>query len=124
MSQIGSGTRRPARGVVQMTAIAVVLAATGVAVAGAAPAVGQQVVKPRLDYTCAFPSGSQRVRAQVTATFPSGGTVGQPIRPINTSITMTIPHAAIADLLKARATTVTGTANLVTKVAESKATAA
>jgi hypothetical protein len=123
MRQFSTGTRRPARKVVQTTALAAVLAATGVGVAGAAPAAVQQAVKPRLDYTCAFPSGSQQVVAQVRATFPESGTVGRPIQPANSAITVAIPHAAIAGLVQAGATTVTATASLAIKVTQNGATA-
>jgi hypothetical protein len=105
-----------------MAAVGVVLAGTAVA-AGAGPTAAQQVVKPQFAYTCAFPSGAQQVSAQVAVTFPNGGLAGKPIQPTNATITMTIPHPAITDLLKLHAATVTATASLTVTVAENAAAA-
>lgn len=97
--------------------MATVIAAAGVT-AGSAPAAGQQAVSLQLSYACAFPSGSRPVSAQVTATFPAAGTTGQPIRPTATSIAVTLPQAAVADLTRLNAATVTLTTGLSTQVTE------
>jgi hypothetical protein len=97
--------------------VATVIAAAGVT-AGSAPAVGQQAVSLPLGYTCAFPSGSRPVSAQVTATFPAAGTAGRPIKPTGTRITVTLPQAAVADLTRLNTAAVTLTAGLSTEVTE------
>jgi hypothetical protein len=105
------------RGIYRVTAIAVVTVAAGVT-AGSAPAVGQQAISLQLGYTCPFPSGSQPVSAQVTATFPAAGTAGQPIKPAGTRIAVTLPPAAVADLTRLNAASVTLTAGLTTQLTE------
>jgi hypothetical protein len=105
------------RGIFRVTATAVVTVAAGVT-AGSAPAVGQQAISLQLGYACAFPSGSRPVSAQVTATFPAAGTVGQPIKPTGTRIAVTLPSAAVADLTRLNAARVTLTAELTTHLTE------
>jgi hypothetical protein len=60
------------------------------------------------------------VRTLVTATFPATGTAGRPIKPTGTSIAVTLPRAAVADLARLNAAAVRLTANLSTKVSEGK----
>jgi hypothetical protein len=116
----GHSVRQISRKVIKVAAASAVLAVTAVT-AGIGPTAAQQVVTPKLAYTCAFPSGAQHVSAQVVATFPSNATVGHPIQPTKTTVTMTIPHAAVVGLLQLRAATVTATASLTTKVAQNSA---
>jgi hypothetical protein len=54
----------------------------------------------------------------VTATFPANERAGRPIRPTGTQITVTVPRAAVAGLVRPNAAAVTLTANLGTKAAE------
>lgn len=113
-------SRPSSRGVFRVTAAAVVLVAAGVT-AGSAPAVSQASEHPvtlRLGYSCAFRSGAIPVSAQVTATYPVAGTVGQPIQPTGTRIAVILPHAAVADLASLHATTATLTAGLDTAATE------
>jgi hypothetical protein len=108
-----------ARSVIRVAAIGAVLAAT-VLIAGGGPTAAQQAVKPQLAYTCAFPSGAQHISVQVGATFPGNGVTGQPIQPTSATISMEIPHAAIASL---RAATVTASASLTIKITQNSASA-
>jgi Family of unknown function (DUF6801) len=115
--QMRHAVKRPTpRGAVSAVAVAVVLVAAGVS-AGSAAA-GQQAVSLRLGYTCAFPSALRPVSALVTTTFPAAGTAGQPIQPTGTSIAVTLPHTAIADVAGQSAAMVTLTASLRTNVTE------
>ena len=127
MRRAGGMMRLSTRGVTRTAAITAVMAVTGVVAAGSAPANGQQVVKPRLDYTCTFSSGlretGMQAGVQVAATFPEAGTVGQPIEATGTGLTMTLPHTAIASLAKLHAVTIAAAARLNTKVAENGASA-
>ncbi len=109
------------RGVAGIAAAGVALVgiavAAGTAVtAGVGPGTSEQVVSVRLGYTCAFPSGAEQTTVQVSATFPTDGTVGHPIRPTGTAVTAAFPHAAVADLLKMHAATVNSTGRLSTGV--------
>jgi hypothetical protein len=105
----GSPVRQVIRKVIGVAAVGAALAVTAVT-ADAAPTAAQQVVKPDLTYTCAFPSGVRHVSVRVEATFPSSGTAGQPIQPTRATVTMSIPHAAIAGLLRLHSATVTARA--------------
>jgi hypothetical protein len=104
------GGPSPRRGL-RVVVLAVIVGAVGVT-AGSAAAVGPQVISLRLAYSCAFSSGSQLVNAQVTATFPATGTTGKPIQPTGTALTVTLPHVALADLVRSKAATVMVTAAL------------
>jgi hypothetical protein len=114
------GTRRAwrwqARGVARVAVIGAILAATGMA-AGAGATTGQRtamVSGVSLAYACGFPSGSQPVSVLAGATFPAAGTAGQPIQPTGAGVTVTLRHAAVADLTQQRATAVTAIARLTT----------
>lgn len=102
--------------------MAMVVVAAGVT-AGSASAVGGQATGLRLDYTCAFSSGSGPVSALVTATYPATGTAGKPIRPTGTGIAVTLPHTAVAGLARLNATTITLRAGLSIGFTEGKASA-
>ncbi|HEY2576513.1 MAG TPA: DUF6801 domain-containing protein [Streptosporangiaceae bacterium] len=82
----------------------VVLGATGVAASGATPAIGWQVAKPALTYSCAFPSGPQPVSIQVAATFPATVPAGQPIQPIGIGISATLPRSVVSSFGSVSAT--------------------
>jgi hypothetical protein len=116
----GSPVRQVIRKVIGVAAVGAALAVTAVT-ADAAPTAAQQVVKPDLAYTCAFPSGARHVSVRVEATFPSSGTAGQPIQPTRATVTINIPHAAIAGLLRLNSATVTARASLTTKVTQNSA---
>ena len=83
-------SRRPG---VKVTAMAAILAGTGLVLSGAAPAAGRQVVQASLEYTCRAPAGWQPIPAQVTVGIPGTATAGQPIRPTTPAITVTLPRA-------------------------------
>jgi hypothetical protein len=104
---------RSAFRVVPATVVIVVAAAT----AGSAAA-GEQAVSLRLDYACVFPSASRPVSTLVTATFPAAGAADHPILPTGTGVAVTLPPAAVADLIRLDAAMVKLTASLSTKVAE------
>jgi hypothetical protein len=116
------GTRRAwrwqARGVARVTVIGVILAATGIA-AGAGATTSRptaMVSRVSLAYACGFPSGSQPVIVLAGATFPAAGTAGQPIQLAGAGVTVTLRHAAVADLTRQRATAVTAIASFTTVV--------
>lgn len=97
------GRSSPRRGA-QATALAVVMVAAGVT-AGSAAAVSQRASSLRLVYSCAFPSGSQPVSAQITATLPTAGQAGKPIQPTGARIGVTLPHHVVTALTRSKATT-------------------
>jgi hypothetical protein len=111
-----SGGPSPRRGL-RAAVLGVVVIAAGVS-AGSASAVGQQPVSLQLVYSCAFPSGSQPVSAQITATFPATETAGKSIQPTGTGVTVTLSHAVAADLAKSKAATITLAATLSTGFTE------
>jgi hypothetical protein len=113
-------TRPSSRGVLMVTAVALVVAAAGLT-AGSAAAVGQQTVSLPLGYSCSFPSGSRPVSVQVTATFPATATSGQPVKPTGTGITVTLPRAVAAHLARPHTTSITMTAELGTEVTDGSA---
>ena len=94
-----------------MTAVAAVLAGTGLVLSGAAAATGQQLTRPALQYTCRFP-GWQPVPAQVAVSIPGTATAGQPIRPADPIITVTLPRADRARLARLNAAKVSLTAQV------------
>jgi uncharacterized protein DUF6801 len=117
------GLRRMGRLAAAAATGAVVIAATGVAVAGSAPgpvAGGTRRASASLAYTCRFPSGAHRVGVRVAAGFPVTGTVGRAIQPTGADTRITVPQAAVHDLGRLRATTVRATSNLRVTVAEGR----
>jgi hypothetical protein len=117
-----TGTRRGrrARKAGRVTVIGVVLAATGMA-AGAGATTSQRtamVSRLSLAYACGLPSGSQPVSVLAGATFPAAGIAGQPIQPTGAGVTVTLRHAAVADLTQQRAAAVTAIARLTTVVTQ------
>jgi len=103
-----------------VTVIGVILAATGIA-AGAGATTSQRtamVSRVSLAYACGFPSGSQPVSVLAGATFPAAGTAGQPIQPAGAGVTVTLRHAAVADLTQQRVTAVTAIARFTTVVTQ------
>lgn len=109
-----------ARRITRVAVIGVILAATGIS-AGAGATAGQRsarVSRASLAYTCVFPSGRQPVSVLARATFPSVGTVGQPIRPTAAGVTVTLPHTGVASLARLRAAKVSAVARLSTIVTQ------
>ena len=102
-------SRRPG---VRVTAIAVILAGTGLVLSGAASAVGRQVIQTSLEYTCRAPAGWQPIPAQVTVGIPGTATAGQPIRPTAPAITATLPRADGEHLAELNASKVSLTAQV------------
>jgi hypothetical protein len=109
---------------VRMTAMAVILAGTGVVLSGAAPAAGRQLTRPSLEFTCRSPAGPQRIPAQVAVSIPGTATARQPIRPGAPVVTVTLPHAYGEQLAKVNASTVSVTAQLRSEVTENGTSAA
>jgi Family of unknown function (DUF6801) len=108
-------SRRPG---IRVTAMAVILAGTGVVLSGAAPAAGRQLTRPSLEYSCRSPSGSQQIPAQVAVSIPGFATAGQPIRLAAPAVTVTLPHTYGKQLAKVNASTVSVTAQLRSEVTE------
>jgi hypothetical protein len=100
-----------------MTAIAAILAGTGIVLSSAAPAAGRPVTSPSLEYSCKSP-GWQPIPVRVTVSIPEAATVGQPIRPTRPGITMSIPQADTRHLARMKSSTVTVAAQFRTDVAQ------
>jgi hypothetical protein len=107
-------SRRPGA---RMTAIAVILAGTGVVLSGAAPAAGRQLIRPSMEFTCRSPSGLQ-MPAQVAVSIPGTATAGQAIRSAAPAVTVTLPRAYGEQMAKVSASTVSVTAQLRSEVTE------
>lgn len=100
-----------------MATIGTVILVTGI-LTGTGSAIGQQNADRHFSYTCHFPSGAQSVDLDIAVTFPSSGTVGQAIRPADGTVTIALPHAALRDLTKLDAATVSGIAQFHTTVTQ------
>lgn len=98
--------------------MAVILAGTGLALSGAAPAAGRQLTRPSLEFTCRSPSRPQQIPAQVAVSIPGTATVGQPIRPAAPAVTVTLPHAYGEQLATVNAATVSVSAQVRSEVSE------
>lgn len=103
---------------VRMTAMAAILAGTGLVLSGAAPAAGQQVVQATLGYTCSGPSRWHPIPVQVAVSIPQTATAGQPIRPASAAVAVTLSRADRARLAKLRAKSVNITAQLRSEATE------
>jgi hypothetical protein len=101
----------------RIAAAGVIVVALGLAL-GTESAASGQTTATRLTYACAFPSGTQKINVKVTGTLPTGGAVGRPIQPGDVTLTPSLPQAALADLTKLDATSVTATARLSVTVAQ------
>ncbi|WP_199430376.1 DUF6801 domain-containing protein [Qaidamihabitans albus] len=73
-----------------------------------------------LVYTCGFPAGEQRTGARISASFPAGVAAGEPIRPEDVAVALTVPAAALADL---GAASVEGRARLTVAVGQGETVA-
>ena len=111
------------RGSRRAAVLATIAAVAAGLLAGGGTAAGQQTADARLGYTCRFPSGDQPVGVRVVAAFPAAGAVGQPIQPSGVSVTITLPPAAVADLVSLQASTVAASAALTVAVAQEGASA-
>lgn len=100
-----------------MAVIGTVIVVTGI-LTGTGSAIGQQNTHGHFTYTCKFPSGAQQVRVDIAVALPSSGAVGQSVRPVSGTVTLTLPHAALHDLTGLNATTVSGIGQLTTTVAQ------
>lgn len=100
-----------------MTAIAAILAGTGLVLSSAAPAAGRPVASPSLEYSCKS-AGWQQIPVRVTVSMPATATVGQPIQPTRPRITMSVPQADIRHLARMKSSTVTVAAQFRTDVAQ------
>jgi hypothetical protein len=87
-------------------------------VSGAGSSASAQDADATLTYACPFPSGTQQITVTIAGTFPATDTAGQPIQPSNVTMTPALPHAALADLTKLDATSVTATPQLSITVAQ------
>ncbi len=92
--------------------LAAALLAGGVGIAVAAGSGGTHDARVGLGLTCQFPSGSYQVGADVAATFPSAGTVGQPIQVTSLQVTLRLPEAAVSYLRSHGASTVSASESL------------
>ncbi|MGW6061777.1 DUF6801 domain-containing protein [Streptomyces sp. NPDC055189] len=71
-------------------------------------------------YDCTLPSGTRQVEVAFAAAFPERGAVGKPIRPGAVSVGVSLPRTVVAELLPEGTTSVAGTAELATTVAQGR----
>ena len=102
--------------VIGASGLAATLALAASGVAANATATGQHAFRVHRAYSCRFSSGPSKVGVTVAATFPTSAAIGKPIQPTGLRTTVTLPHAALADLTKGGATQVTGSDVLSTMV--------
>src|SRR5258708_21426452 len=106
---------RRARGIALGIAIVLVAGAAGEAAyaVGADPA---HAVRLALRYSCQFPSGEEQVSVIVAATCPASAVAGQQIQPAGLHVSGQLPAAAVADLRKLGAASVTAADTLAVAV--------
>src|SRR5215469_7479330 len=90
----------------RMTAMAVILAGTGIVLPGAAPAAGSPMASLSLDYSCKAP-GWRQIPVQVAVSLPETATVGQPVQPARPGIIVSVPQAVTRHLARIKSRTVT-----------------
>ncbi|HEX5407712.1 MAG TPA: DUF6801 domain-containing protein [Pseudonocardiaceae bacterium] len=100
-----------------MAVIGTVIIVTGI-LTGTGSAIGQQNAHRHFTYSCLFPSGTQQVDVDITAAFPSSGTVGQAVAPANGTVTVAIPHAGLRSLTALHAATVGSITQLHTTIGQ------
>jgi hypothetical protein len=85
-----------------MARIALLAAAGMTAVLAGPGTAGAQADDQKVDaaitYRCDQPTGSWQVVLRVTATFPARGTAGEPVRPRDVTLELTVPPGAVAGL--------------------------
>lgn len=69
-------------------------------------------VDTRLAYLCPFPSGEQEIEVHLVADLPTTATAGQPVRPSDLGIELTVPQAALSDLTARGAASLTAVARV------------
>ncbi|MER7722904.1 DUF6801 domain-containing protein [Streptomyces sp. NPDC096323] len=109
------GVRRRATARSAVVATAVLL---GGMLPGAQAMAGDQEIDADLVYTCDFPSGRQPVKVGVTATVPDAAKPGEMIQPTAVVTEVTLPEAALKDLVAAGATVLSAETRLTTQVAQ------
>ncbi|MGH3376306.1 MAG: DUF6801 domain-containing protein [Actinoallomurus sp.] len=95
----------------RVAAAGVIMIAVGLA-SGTESSASEQTADATLTYACPFPSDAQQITVKVAGTFPAASAVGRPIQPDDVTVTPALPHAALADLTKLDATSVTASARL------------
>jgi hypothetical protein len=104
--------------------VTAVLAGSGVVANAAETGPQPRAVGVHLAYSCRFPSGPRQVGVAVAATLPVSAASGKPIQPTGLDTTVTLPHAALADLTQGGAAQVTGSDMLGTAVGSGAGTSA
>ncbi|MFE9107313.1 DUF6801 domain-containing protein [Actinomadura geliboluensis] len=102
-------------------ALGVAVAGLGVLVTGVLPggAARAQGADAALSFACAFPSGTVgAVGVRLRATFPDGGTVGEPVQPGRVTATVAIPKAALGDVRALGGAAVAGTVGVGVSIAQ------
>ena len=116
-----------AKTVARAAALAVILAASGMAASAASGAASAsrpqattlpQATTVRLVYACRFPSGTRQTSVQISATFPAKAVAGGPIQPAGVTLAVKLPPAGVADLVKRHASAVRASAELTLGVAQ------
>lgn len=110
---VGVRRRATARGAVVATAVLL-----GGMLPGAQAMAGDQEIDADLVYTCDFPSGRQPVKVGVTATVPDAAKPGETIQPTAVVTEVTLPEAALKDLVTAGAAALTAETRLTAQVAQ------
>ncbi|MER6117406.1 DUF6801 domain-containing protein [Streptomyces sp. NPDC001743] len=85
---------------------------------GAQAVAGDHEIDADLVYTCDFPSGRHPVKVGVTATVPDEAKPGEAIQPTAVVTEVTLPEAALKDLVAAGAATLSAETRLTTQVAQ------
>lgn len=90
--------------------------------AGALPGAGSQAqeqeAKVTVSYDCVLPSGTARVEAVFTGSFPESAAPGRPLRPGELSAEVKVARGALAELLPDGTESVTSEAALTVRVAQ------
>jgi hypothetical protein len=111
-------TRWTPRTGLRVAAAVVIMMAMGLASGTESSSASGQAADATVTYACPLPSGTQRIVVKIAGTFPAAGTAGRPIQPSDVRVTPTLPAAALADLTKLDATSVTASARLSITVAQ------
>ena len=116
-----------AKTVARAAALAVILAASGMAASAASGAASPsrpqattlpQATTVRLVYACRFPSGTRQTAVQISATVPAKAAAGGAIQPTGVALAVTLPPAGAADLVKRHAVAVRASAQLTLGIAQ------
>lgn len=110
-------TRWTPRAMARVIAAAVIISALSVAL-GTESSASTKAADATAAYSCASPFGALKVPVEITGDFPAAGTVGSSIQPKNVTVTPSLPDAALAELARRDAASVTSSVRLSVTVAQ------